>query len=190
VSRGLRPAADLAADNLDRVAATAEQVLEFLKRDAGLMVEFKRLLARDAGTAGQLLDETDLTDEADLVVPDGFPLVWLGRRKGYPLRRRVYGPELMERFCEETAAEGYRHFFYGGASGVAEDLAARLAVRFPGLQIAGAYCPPFRPLTQEEDEEEVSRINGACADIVWVGLGAPKQERWMSEHQVGSMRLC
>jgi N-acetylglucosaminyldiphosphoundecaprenol N-acetyl-beta-D-mannosaminyltransferase len=121
--------------------------------------------------------------KADLVVPDGFPLVWLGRRKGFPLRRRVYGPELMERFCEETAAEGYRHFFYGGAYGVAEDLAARLAVRFPGLQIAGAYCPPFRPLTQEEDEEEVSRINGARPDIIWVGLGAPKQERWMSDHQ-------
>jgi hypothetical protein len=70
----LRPAADLAADNLDRVAATAEQVLEFLKRDAGLMVEFKRLLARDAGAAGQLLDETDLTDEADLMVPMAFRL--------------------------------------------------------------------------------------------------------------------
>ena len=124
-----------------------------------------------------------ILENADLVVPDGFPLVWLGRRKGFPLRRRVYGPELMERFCEETATEGYRHFFYGGAPGVAQDLAARFAARFPGLQIAGAYCPPFRPLTQEEDEEEVSVINRARADVVWVGLGAPKQERWMAEHQ-------
>ncbi|HKN75896.1 MAG TPA: WecB/TagA/CpsF family glycosyltransferase [Candidatus Acidoferrum sp.] len=124
-----------------------------------------------------------ILENADLVVPDGFPLVWLGRRKGYPLRRRVYGPELMERFCEETAATGFRHFFYGGAPGVAEDLSLRLAARFSGLQIAGAYCPPYRPMTVEEDEEVVSLINQACPDIVWVGLGAPKQERWMSEHQ-------
>jgi N-acetylglucosaminyldiphosphoundecaprenol N-acetyl-beta-D-mannosaminyltransferase len=121
--------------------------------------------------------------DADLVVPDGFPLVWLGRRKGFPLRRRVYGPELVERFCEETAAKGYRHFFYGGAPGVAEELSARLAARFPGLQTAGVCCPPYRPLTQAEDEEEVSRINEAHADLVWVGLGAPKQERWMAEHK-------
>jgi exopolysaccharide biosynthesis WecB/TagA/CpsF family protein len=120
---------------------------------------------------------------ADLVVPDGFPLVWLGRRKGFALRRRVYGPELLERFCEETAAKGYRHFFYGGADGVAEDLAARLAARFAGLQIAGVSCPPFRILTQAEDDEAVSLINGTRADVVWVGLGAPKQERWMAEHQ-------
>jgi len=119
---------------------------------------------------------------ADLVVPDGFPLVWLGRRKGLPLRRRVYGPELMERFCEETAARGYRHFLYGGAPGVAEDLATGLAARFPGLRIAGTYCPPFRPLTQQEDQEVVSLVNAARADVVWVGLGAPKQERWMAEH--------
>jgi N-acetylglucosaminyldiphosphoundecaprenol N-acetyl-beta-D-mannosaminyltransferase len=121
--------------------------------------------------------------DADLVVPDGFPLVWLGRRKGLALRRRVYGPELMERFCEESTGQGYRHFFYGGAQGVAEGLSIRLAARFPGLQIAGAYCPPFRPLTQQEDEEVVSAINSVRADVVWVGLGAPKQERWMSEHR-------
>jgi N-acetylglucosaminyldiphosphoundecaprenol N-acetyl-beta-D-mannosaminyltransferase len=123
-----------------------------------------------------------ILQDADLVVPDGFPLVWLGRRRGFALRRRVYGPELMERFCQETAARGHRHFLCGGAPGVAEDLAARLAARFPGLQIAGAYCPPFRPLIREEDEKVVSLINAARADIVWVGLGAPKQERWMAEH--------
>lgn len=124
-----------------------------------------------------------ILENADLVVPDGFPLVWLGRRKGFALPRRVYGPELMERFCEETSARGYRHFFYGGAPGVAEQLAVRLTARFPGLQTAGTYCPPFRRLTQAEDDDVVSLINGARADIVWVGLGAPKQERWMSEHQ-------
>ena len=124
-----------------------------------------------------------ILENADLVVPDGFPLVWLGRRRGFPLRRRVYGPELMERFCKETACQGYRHFFYGGAPGVAVDLAARLAARFPGLRIAGAFCPPFWPLTQKEDEAVSSMLNRSRADVVWVGLGAPKQERWMFEHQ-------
>lgn len=120
---------------------------------------------------------------ADLVVPDGFPLIWLGRRRGFAMKRRVYGPELMERFCESTAAKGYRHFFYGGARGVAEDLAGRFSQRFPGLQVGGVRCPPFRALTEEEDTEAVSAINSARADILWVGLGAPKQERWMFEHR-------
>lgn len=122
-----------------------------------------------------------ILENAGLVVPDGFPLVWLGRRQGFSLPRRVYGPELLERFCAETAACGYRHFFY--AAGVAEELALRLKARFPSLQIAGAHCPPFRALSQQEDAEVVSLINESRADIVWVGLGAPKQERWMAEHQ-------
>ena len=120
---------------------------------------------------------------ADLVVPDGFPLVWLGRRKGFTLRRRVCGPELMAAFCEQTAHKKYRHFFYGGAPGVADDLAARFTARFPGLVVAGTYCPPFRALTPDEDREEVAAIERSRADVVWVGLGAPKQERWMFEHR-------
>lgn len=120
---------------------------------------------------------------AALAVPDGFPLVWLARRKGFPLRRRVYGPELMESFCGATSDKGYRHFFYGGAPGVAELLANRFAGRFPGLQIAGTFCPPFRPQTADEDSNAVAMINSSRADIVWVGLGAPKQERWMFEHR-------
>ena len=84
----------------------------------------------------------DILNAAGLVVPDGYPLVWLGRRKGIPqLRRRVYGPELMAAFCEQTAAKGYRHFFYGGAPGVAEELARRFAERYPGLAVAGITAP-------------------------------------------------
>lgn len=124
-----------------------------------------------------------ILNSAGLAVPDGFPLVWLGRRKGFPLRRRVYGPELMESFCRATAAKGYRHFFYGGAPGVAEALAVRFAARFPGLQAAGFFCPPFRPQTPHEDAATVAMINASRADVVWVGLGAPKQERWMFEHR-------
>jgi N-acetylglucosaminyldiphosphoundecaprenol N-acetyl-beta-D-mannosaminyltransferase len=120
--------------------------------------------------------------EADLVVPDGMPLVWLGRWRGFPhLARRVYGPELMETFCRETGNK-YRHFFYGGAPGVADHLAQVEHERY-GIRIAGTWCPPFRALTEEEDREVVSRINQAAPDVLWVGLSTPKQERWMYEHR-------
>src|SRR5258706_9795092 len=89
----------------------------------------------------------------------------------------------MATFCEQTAAKGYGHFFYGGAPGVAEELASRMAARFPGVIAAGTYSPPFRVLTQEEDREVVAAIESARADVVWVGLSTPKQERWMREHR-------
>lgn len=122
-------------------------------------------------------------DSADLCVPDGMPLVWIGRSRGYSLRRRVYGPDLLLDFCRETHAKGYRHFFYGGASGVPEALAAKLKCQFPMLEVAGTYSPPFRPLTPEEDASIVEMINRAGADVLWVGLGCPKQECWMYEHR-------
>jgi N-acetylglucosaminyldiphosphoundecaprenol N-acetyl-beta-D-mannosaminyltransferase len=123
----------------------------------------------------------EILRHADLVVPDGMPLVWLGRRRGYALRRRVYGPELTECFCRETGTQ-YRHFFYGGAPGVAQKLAALLQ-RQSGACIVGTYTPPFRPLTSEEEVEVVAHIQRAAPDIVWVGLSTPKQERWMFEHR-------
>jgi N-acetylglucosaminyldiphosphoundecaprenol N-acetyl-beta-D-mannosaminyltransferase len=124
-----------------------------------------------------------ILNAAGLVVPDGMPLVWLGRLQGFEMRRRVYGPELMIRFCEQTAAKGYRHFFYGGAPGVAEDLASRFIPRFPGMVMAGTCSPPFRALTADEDRAAVRAIQTASPDIVWVGLSTPKQERWMFEHR-------
>src|SRR5262245_23939352 len=117
---------------------------------------------------------------ADLVVPDGMPLVWLARWHRYPLTRRVYGPELMETFCRETGS-AYRHFFYGGNSGIAESLAESLHQRF-GIVTAGTYCPPFRPLTDEEMMDLTSRIEATKPDIVWVGLSTPKQEKWMFQN--------
>lgn len=124
-----------------------------------------------------------ILNSADLVVPDGTPLVWLGRMQGHALRRRVYGPELMRSFLHATSKKGYRHFFYGGAFGVAELLSATLLNRFPGLQSVGTYSPPFRPLTSEENEQIVETINNTAADVLWVGLSTPKQERWMHEHR-------
>lgn len=118
---------------------------------------------------------------ADLTVPDGMPLVWLARRHGYPLKRRVYGPELMQTVCCETGKQ-YRHFFLGAADGVAE----RLATTFRDahqVSVAGTYSPPFRPLAAAEDADLVALINRTAPDVLWVGLGTPKQERWMSEHR-------
>jgi N-acetylglucosaminyldiphosphoundecaprenol N-acetyl-beta-D-mannosaminyltransferase len=124
-----------------------------------------------------------ILQSADLVVPDGMPLVWLGRFHGHALPRRVYGPELMLEFCGATASRGLRHYFYGGAEGVADALAGTMATRFPGLVVAGTYTPPFRALTADEDAEVVRRINEARADVLWVGLSTPKQERWMHAHR-------
>lgn len=121
-------------------------------------------------------------NQAGLVTPDGMPLVWLSRLKGFRHVDRVYGPDLMLALCERSARRGYRQYFYGGAEGVPEQLADTLRRRFPRLKIAGTYSPPFRPLTPEEDEAVVEQINATAPDIVWVGLSTPKQERWMAAH--------
>jgi len=121
-------------------------------------------------------------NRSGMTTPDGMPLVWLSRLHGHRHVSRVYGPDLLIAVCQESIRAGYRHFFYGGAEGVPEALAAALLRRFPGLVVAGTYSPPFRPLTPEEDEQIVAMINRARPDIVWVGLGAPKQEYWMAEH--------
>jgi N-acetylglucosaminyldiphosphoundecaprenol N-acetyl-beta-D-mannosaminyltransferase len=120
---------------------------------------------------------------AGMVTPDGMPLVWLSRMRGFKYVERVYGPDLLLACCERSVTTGYRHYFYGGGAGVPERLMERLQSRFPGLQIAGGYSPPFRALSAEEDADVVRRINAARPDVVWVGLSTPKQERWMSEHR-------
>ena len=123
-----------------------------------------------------------ILENASLVVADGMPLVWLGRLQGFKqMQRRVYGPELMETFCRETGSK-YRHFFYGGAPGVAEALAEAERERY-GIQIAGIYCPPFRPLTEDEECNVRRLVEEARPDVLWVGLSTPKQEHWMYEHR-------
>ena len=121
-------------------------------------------------------------NRAGMVVPDGMPLVWLSRLRGSRRVERVYGPDLMLAACQRFLKQRWRHFFYGGNPGVAGLLATRLRRGFPGIQIAGTYTPPFRPLTPEEDRMAVETINAAVPDIVWVGLSTPRQERWMAEH--------
>jgi len=119
--------------------------------------------------------------DSDLTVPDGQPLVWAMNALGHELPSRVYGPDLMARCCERAALTGTRMFLYGGRDQDAlVQLGVKLRERYPGLAIAGGYAPPFRPLTAEEEDYLVSEINGSRADIVWVGIGVPKQEKWMA----------
>jgi N-acetylglucosaminyldiphosphoundecaprenol N-acetyl-beta-D-mannosaminyltransferase len=109
-------------------------------------------------------------------------MVWMGKLQGHKHMDRVYGPDLMVRLCERSRCAGYRHFLYGGGPGVALELKGCLEARFPGINIVGAYTPPFRPLTPEE-ESELAGIIAACKpDILWVGLSTPKQERFMAQY--------
>jgi N-acetylglucosaminyldiphosphoundecaprenol N-acetyl-beta-D-mannosaminyltransferase len=116
-----------------------------------------------------------------LAVPDGQPLVWAMKALGHPTASRVYGPELMARYCDRSAGTGVRMFLYGGRNqGALVELALQLRRRYPGLKIVGGYSPPFRPLTDEEETWIAREINRSGADIVWVGTGQPKQEKWMA----------
>jgi N-acetylglucosaminyldiphosphoundecaprenol N-acetyl-beta-D-mannosaminyltransferase len=124
----------------------------------------------------------DAHNRSGLTTPDGMPLVWVGRAAGARQMQRVYGPDLMLSLCDLARTRGFSSFYYGGRPGVANQLARRLENRYPGLRIAGTYSPPFRELTAAEDEDIVRLINGARPDVVWVGLGTPKQELWMAAH--------
>lgn len=118
-----------------------------------------------------------------MAIPDGGPLSTVGRRRGYKNMARTTGPSLMGEIFKISAKKGYRHYFYGSKQETLELLEKKLKEHYPGIEIAGMYSPPFRPLTEEEDRAIVERINETKPDFVWVGLGAPKQEKWMAAHQ-------
>lgn len=122
-------------------------------------------------------------NNALMAIPDGGPLSSLARRRGYRTTYRTTGPSLMGEIFNISQENGYRHFFYGSTEETLHDLKANLEENYPGIDIVGMYSPPFRPLTEEEDAKAIKLINDAKPDFVWVGLGAPKQEIWMAEHQ-------
>jgi N-acetylglucosaminyldiphosphoundecaprenol N-acetyl-beta-D-mannosaminyltransferase len=120
--------------------------------------------------------------ESSMNVPDGQPLVWAINALGHALADRVYGPELMSRACARAASSGQRFYLYGGRNqGALVQLALNLRQRYPGVKIVGGYSPPHRPLTDEEGDAVVQEINSSRADVVWVGIGVPKQEKWMAD---------
>ena len=120
---------------------------------------------------------------ADLCTPDGAPVAWMLRKLGFGRQQRINGPDLMWKYCEQAAIRDESIYLYGGTPGTLEILQARLANVFPSLVIAGAVSPPFRALTGDEDAADVNRINASGAGTVWVSLGCPKQELWMTQHR-------
>ncbi|GAB3927580.1 WecB/TagA/CpsF family glycosyltransferase [Kribbella albertanoniae] len=164
--------------NLDHTVATFERWIDNGERQLVCVTDMNALLHARA-------DErlTEVYNSAGLVVPDGMPLVWAGKKAGFEQMGRVAGPDLLERVMAEAAERGWTQYFYGGAEGVADELRMRFQDQHPALKVQGVECPPYRALTEAEDAETVDRMNAARPDIIWVGLGAPKQERWMAEHR-------
>lgn len=123
---------------------------------------------------------TTVINNSSLAVPDGMPLVWMGKFYGKKVSR-TYGPDLMLKMCEHSQDKQYRHFFYGTTSATLDSLIKNLLCRFPKIIIAGSFSPPFRELSEEEKYNIAEMINSANPDIVWVGLGSPKQDFWAAE---------
>jgi N-acetylglucosaminyldiphosphoundecaprenol N-acetyl-beta-D-mannosaminyltransferase len=121
-------------------------------------------------------------NHAFINAPDGMPMTWVGRLQGLRDMDRVFGPDLMMAMCQLSVERGYRNFLYGGKPGVADLLSETLQKRFPGLQVVGTYTPPFRALTQGEEKEVLAQVRESRPHIIWVGLGAPKQERFMAQY--------
>lgn len=121
-------------------------------------------------------------NDAGLITPDGMPLAWTLKARGYTESTRVCGADLVAALCAASVTHGVRHYFYGGKPGVAERMASKLSQMFPGLYVAGASTPPFGNVTLAEDEAIVTEISFTQPDVVWVGLSTPKQEYWMRDH--------
>lgn len=166
----------IAVTTLDTASAT---ILSWAKDNQGRYVG-----VRDVASLMVMADDPTLlalSQEADMNVPDGMPLVWIGKSRGLPVQRTC-GPDLMELVCCNSPKTGLKHFFYGGKEGVADKLADVFRQRVPGIEIVGTYCPPFRTLSAEEDVQIIRQIKESGADVVWVGVSSPKQDIWMHDH--------
>jgi N-acetylglucosaminyldiphosphoundecaprenol N-acetyl-beta-D-mannosaminyltransferase len=124
-----------------------------------------------------------ILNQADIATPDGMPIVWALRSFGHSEQQRVYGPTLMERLCADAQVTGYRVFLYGGRPESLPVLSERLMARYPALQLAGFFSPPFRALTREEDQQVKCMIRESDADLIFIGISTPKQEEFMWNHR-------
>jgi N-acetylglucosaminyldiphosphoundecaprenol N-acetyl-beta-D-mannosaminyltransferase len=122
-------------------------------------------------------------NNADMATPDGAPIAWALRQLGHPAQERINGPDLMLKYLAEAERLDQVVFFYGSTDATLAKLRTALATQFPRLHIGGVYSPPYRPLSREEDEKIIDIINRSAANVVFVGLGCPKQEKWMAEHR-------
>ncbi len=159
----------------DAIALLGEWACERKGRYVTACPVYTLMLAKDQPNVRAALEN------ADMVTADGMPLVWVQRRRGFPDAQRVYGPDIMLALCAETAKRGTRHYFLGGAPGVAAALAETLQNRFPGLQVAGTLAPAVE--SGRIDEAVIAQICAAAPDVLWIGLGSPKQDLWMAAHR-------
>lgn len=158
------------------MASACALIEQWARDDKGRFV-----CVRDVASLMAIREDAQIRDlhlEAAMIVPDGMPLVAIGRKRGHPIER-VCGPDLFEEMMRRAARNGLRHYLFGGKQGVAEELAQRMRARFPGVEIVGYDTPPFRPMSEEEENAALERIRRSGADIVWVGLSSPKQDVWM-----------
>jgi len=125
----------------------------------------------------------DIVNNSGMTTPDGMPLVWLGKLKGERGMERTYGPDLMAAFCQFSQDKGYRHYFFGGHEASNQLLISKLKERFPRINIVGNFSPSFREIGEREEASVIEAINQASPDVLWVGLGSPKQDYWMREHR-------
>lgn len=125
----------------------------------------------------------NIINTADMVTPDGMPVVWLARAKGYSYVDRTYGSDLMRTICSRGVSQGLRHYFFGATPEVLQHLKQYLQKQFPGINIVGMISGPFRPRAELEQEDVIAAINDTQADILWIGLGSPKQDFWMQLHR-------
>jgi len=132
-------------------------------------------------TGTQDSDFRQAIDEADTAAPDGMPVAWLMRRRGVSLQDRIDGPSLMWKYAERAALDGTPIFLYGATDGTLARLMRNLHHYFPGLNVVGHYSPPFRALTSDEEDGVVDRIATSGARVVFIGLGCPRQEKWMAQ---------
>lgn len=134
-------------------------------------------------TAWEDKDYCAIQNGGIMAIPDGGPLSFIGRKRRFNNMKRTTGPSYMEEILKVSVEKGYRHYFYGSTEETLEKLYKVLERDYRGVEIVGMYSPPFREMTEEEDKSIISRINEAKPDFIWVGLGAPKQEKWMFDHQ-------
>jgi N-acetylglucosaminyldiphosphoundecaprenol N-acetyl-beta-D-mannosaminyltransferase len=166
----------LAMTDYDHALDAMDEMIE--RREKGIVCA----VAVHAVTVGYEDPEMhEALQRATLVLPDGMPVVWAANMLGEKLRERVYGPELMLRYNDRCAERGHRVWLYGGRDqGSLVQLALNMRQRHPSIKIVGGYSPPFHPMSPEEEAEVVRQINDARPDVLWVGIGVPKQEKWMA----------
>lgn len=166
------------------VARTEEavfHVLMHLKELSGKYICFSNVHTSVMGRENP--EYKEVLNSSAFTFPDGTPIAKLQQKAGYIGADRVAGPDFMEHMFKDTADGSVSHYFYGASQKTLDSLKDNLLKKYPGIDIRGMYSPPFRALTPEEDKEDVERINASGADIVWIGLGAPKQEKWMLAHK-------